>query len=51
MLMKCQKLANWKSELKEAYNKMADKEALKECFEDQSNNCEKINDFLDKIIK
>ena len=34
MLMKCEKIANWKSELKEAYNKMADKEALKECFEE-----------------
>ena len=38
MLLKCRELINKKQKLNEAYNKMADKQKLKQCIEDNKKN-------------
>ena len=45
--MKCKKFVDKKAELKEAYNKMADKEKLKQFLEDPSQEYNKINGLFD----
>ena len=51
MLTKCSKFIEKKAFLQDTYNKMAEKEILKQYLEDQTNSYETISELLDHFVE